>query len=174
VRHFFGSFADEVAHYAGLQDRSYGVGLALARSGSCGACRRRRLGAFAVAPRPRRLLPLQVQDEVARSEEERVAGTAREKLNGDATCPWFGSKLKGTLRSFDSGRCLLSRPAAKARGQPRPKKIETIVSAVIARSARVRGATEDRWLVIIVVPVCPQGGLPAGWTAGKRSAGCKA
>ena len=95
----------------------------------------------------------------------------------EANCPWFGSKLNGTLMSFASGRfadrgrdpgpacreaagaaCrLLFREAADARGQPRPKEIEIIVSAVIARSARARGAIEDRSLVILAVPLCPPG-----------------
>jgi hypothetical protein len=90
----------------------------------------------------------------------------------DANCPWFGSKLNGTLMSFVSGLFVdcgidraaagaacrsLSREAADARGQPIPKEIEIIVSAVIARSARARGAIEDRSLVILVVPLCPPG-----------------
>ena len=85
----------------------------------------------------------------------------------DANCPWFGSKLNGTLMSFVSGLFVdcgidraaagaacrsLSREAADARGQPIPKEIEIIVSAVIAR-----GAIEDRSLVILVVPLCPPG-----------------
>jgi len=94
----------------------------------------------------------------------------------EANCPWFGSKLKGTLMSFawgrfvDSGsergfaagrtdapgpacreaagaaRRLLSREAANARGQPRPKEVEMIANAVTARSTRARDASEDRWL----------------------------
>src|ERR1017187_1164603 len=55
-----------------------------------------------------------------------------------------------------AARRLFSREAAEARGQPRLKEIEMIVSAVIARSARALGATEqDRSLVILVVPLCP-------------------
>jgi hypothetical protein len=71
----------------------------------------------------------------------------------EATCPWFGSKLNGTPMSFASGRfvesgrgrefsaartgagaaCgLLSGEAAEARGQPIPKEIEIIASAVTA------------------------------------------
>jgi hypothetical protein len=63
----------------------------------------------------------------------------------EAACPWFGSKLNGTLSSFASGRF---DEAAEARGPLRPKEIEIIVSAVIAWSARV--GTEDRSLVIFV------------------------
>src|ERR1017187_2787065 len=68
-----------------------------------------------------RLLPLQVQDDLARSEEERVAGTAREKLDRGGACPWLGSKLNGTAMSFALGEAagaacrLLSREAADAR-----------------------------------------------------------
>jgi hypothetical protein len=47
----------------------------------------------------------------------------------EAACPWFGSKLNGTLSSFASGRF---DEAAKARGPPKPKEIEIIVSAVSA------------------------------------------
>src|ERR1017187_6698726 len=56
-----------------------------------------------------------------------------------------------------AARHSLSREAAEARGQPRPKEIAIIVSAVIARSARARGAIEDRSLVILAVPLCPPG-----------------
>lgn len=52
--------------------------------------------------------------------------------------------------SFASGR-----RAAEARGQPRPKKIEIIVKAVMARAARARGENEGRLLVILVVPSYP-------------------
>jgi hypothetical protein len=118
----------------------------------------------------------------------------------EAACPWFGSKLNGTLMSFaserfvDSGRergfsagrmgapgpacpetvCRWRSPeAAEARGQPRLKKIEMIVSAVIARSARARSPIEDRSLVILIVPLCPLGilreftwpGFPSGFLA---------
>jgi hypothetical protein len=55
---------------------------------------------------------------------------------------------------------LLSREAAEACGQPRPKKMEIIASAVTARSARARRATEDRSIVILVVPLCPSGMAP--------------
>jgi hypothetical protein len=95
----------------------------------------------------------------------------------EVNCPWFGSKLNGTLMSFASGRfpdserergfsarttgapgpaCRLpSCEAAEARGQPEPKEIEIIASAVTARSARAWSATEDRSLVMLVVPFCP-------------------
>ena len=75
----------------------------------------------------------------------------------EAACPWFGSKLNGTLMSFASGRFA---EAAEARGQPRPKEIEIIVSAVTARSARARRATEDRSLVMLVVPLWSPGMAP--------------
>jgi hypothetical protein len=66
----------------------------------------------------------------------------------EAACPWLGSKLNGTLRSFTSERF---DAAAEARDQPSPKEIEIIVSAVITRSAFARGATEDSSLVILVI-----------------------
>jgi hypothetical protein len=47
--------------------------------------------------------------------------------------------------------------AAEASGQPIPKKIEVMVSAMIARSARARGAIKDRWFVMPAVPLCPPG-----------------
>src|ERR1017187_341727 len=47
-----------------------------------------------------RLLPLQVQDDLARSEEERVAGPAREKLDRGGACPWLGSEINGTAMIF--------------------------------------------------------------------------
>src|ERR1035438_836154 len=68
-----GVVADEVAHHAGLRSESYGVRLGICADQGhaqgvdrCGRYRQR---------------PLQVEDDLARSEEERVAGTAREKLN---------------------------------------------------------------------------------------------
>src|ERR1035441_2442380 len=73
-----GIVADEVAHHAGLRVQSYCVGLGIgadqahAQGVGCVHCRRGRY----------RQRPLQVEDDLARSEEERVAGTAREKLNG--------------------------------------------------------------------------------------------
>jgi hypothetical protein len=74
----------------------------------------------------------------------------------------LGSKLNGTLMSFVWVRVVagaacrrFSFEAAEARGQPRPKKMENIASAVTARSARGWSATEDRSLVILVV-------LPSG------------
>ncbi len=86
----------------------------------------------------------------------------------EADCPWFGSKLNGTFMSLawgrfaDSGRergfsagrmgapgsaCREAagtadgwscRGPAEARGQPKPKEIKIIVSAVTVRSARAR------------------------------------
>jgi len=45
--------------------------------------------------------------------------------------------------------------AAEARGQPGPKEIEIIASAVTVRSARVRIAAEDHSLVMLGIPFCP-------------------
>jgi hypothetical protein len=67
----------------------------------------------------------------------------------EANCPWFGSKLSGTLMSFASGRLV----DAAAWRQPRPMAIEIMVSAVMTRGARARVAIEDRSLVILAVPL---------------------
>src|ERR1039458_301955 len=86
-----GVVTDEVAHYAGLRVQSYHGGLGICADqghaqgvdGGAVGCLRRWLGRC-------RLLPLQVQDDLARSEEERVAGTAREELNVGCRLPLVG------------------------------------------------------------------------------------
>jgi hypothetical protein len=76
----------------------------------------------------------------------------------EAACPWFGSKLNGTLTSFAAVKLVDGGEdwgdAAEALGQPRLREIETIASANTARRAR-----KDRSLVMFVVPLCPIGML---------------
>jgi hypothetical protein len=99
--------ADEVAHHAGLPGPSYCVGLGICpdQVHAQGVDRR----GFRCLPRRRgrcRLLPLQVQDDLPRSEEERLARTAREKLNRGSRLPlvrletqWHAHELRlGTVR----------------------------------------------------------------------------
>src|ERR1035441_7155831 len=114
-----GVVADEVAHHAGLWVQSYCVGLGIGADqahaqGVDG-------GGFGCMPGRRgrwRLLPLQVQDDFARSEEEGVAGTAREKLDRGGRLPLVrletqrhadelrvaGSRWRGRLLVVSRGR----------------------------------------------------------------------
>jgi len=61
-----------------------------------------------------RLLPLQVQDHLPRSEEERVARPARNELHRGGQLPWLGSKLNGERSAIVHGRA--SRAAVPRRG----------------------------------------------------------
>ena len=78
--------ADEVAHHAGLRGQSDGVGLGVRPDQAHAQSIRNRF----------RLLPLQVEDDLARSEEERVAGAAREKLDCGWRLPLMGRPRRHT------------------------------------------------------------------------------
>src|ERR1035441_6518479 len=83
-----GVVADEVAHHAGLWVQSYGVGLGIgADQAHAQDVDGRGRGGLRRWGGRWRLLVLQVQDDLARSEEEGVAGTAREKLDRGGRLP---------------------------------------------------------------------------------------
>ena len=100
---------DEVTHYAGLRGQPYRAGLGICPDQAhAEGVDGRGLGWLSGRRGRWRLLPLEVQDGLARSEEERVAGTAREELNRGGRLPLVGLEAQwhahALLFGAESGR----------------------------------------------------------------------